>query len=420
VSAAGSAVGGVLRVLRTEGAGGLARRAVLRAYHRLDAGAAAPDIHPADIWSSGDARPTAPARPIDGPARIAWLCRAPAAGSGGHTTLFRMIAGMSARGHRNTIALYDPQRGDPLRHTGVIAAHWPWLGVPDRVAIADAAAGLAGFDAVVASSWATAHVAARHAPAGARVFYFIQDFEPYFYPRGALYALAEDTYRFGFVNIALGDMVGSELDAIGAPAHRVPFGVDTGVYRRAGDAPRHGISVYVRRNNDRRGYLLARAAVERFHERHPEHDIHVYGDAVGDWAVPVVSHGTLAPAELDALYNRVVGGLALSFTNISLIAAEMLAAGAIPVINDARSARADLSNPYAVWAAPTPAALADALCTLVESGDVARRSLAASRHRETVWSDTQAAVAELIEGELARPSGSSADPEKLRNAWASA
>ncbi len=31
-----------------------------------------------------------------------------------------------------------------------------------------------------------------------RKYYFIQDYEPLFYPGGATFALAESTYRFGF------------------------------------------------------------------------------------------------------------------------------------------------------------------------------------------------------------------------------
>lgn len=37
---------------------------------------------------------------------------------------------------------------------------------------------------------------------GRRV-YFVQDYEPYLYPHGSAYTLADDTYRFGFQAIAL-------------------------------------------------------------------------------------------------------------------------------------------------------------------------------------------------------------------------
>ena len=72
-------------------------------------------------------------------------------------------------------------------------------------------------------------------------------------------------------------------------------------------------------------------------------------------------HGKLTTAALDRLYNQCAGGLSLSFTNVSLIPWELLASGAVPVVNDAAHNRLVLDNSQVVWARPTPQALADAL-----------------------------------------------------------
>ena len=69
-------------------------------------------------------------------------------------------------------------------------------------------------------------------------------------------------------------------------------------------------------------------------------------------------------------------GIALSFTNVSLVPDELLACGVIPVTNEAPYARGGLDNPHVRWTAPTPYGLADAL-----SADRRRR---AARHRR--WS----------------------------------
>ncbi len=62
--------------------------------------------------------------------------------------------------------------------------------------------------------------------------YFIQDYEPYFYPHGPEYALAEDSYRFGFRCIALGNMVATALRTeVCIDPEVTPFGCDTDVYR---------------------------------------------------------------------------------------------------------------------------------------------------------------------------------------------
>jgi hypothetical protein len=193
----------------------------------------------------------------------------------------------------------------------------------------------------------------------------------------------------------------------------VPYGLDLAAYRRMPGAPRDGVSAYIRTANDRRGYLLVRAALERFHELHPEQPIHLFGDAAADWGFPVVSHGHLTPAALNGLYNRVHGGLALSFTNISLVAGEMLAAGAVPVQNDDPFARAGLDHPDAVWAEPTPEALARALAEVVERS-VAAGGLSAVAPIDAVsWDETAAAVAVAIEGDDADAPAGHPHPEAL-------
>jgi hypothetical protein len=328
----------------------------------------------------------------------------PGAGSGGHTTLFRMVAGLEERGNACTLFLYDPKGGDIARHAATIRKHWPDMAAEIR----DVREGFDGIDAIVASSWETAHVLVGRAEQVPARLYFVQDFEPMFYPRGSLYAFAEDSYRFGLRTIALGDMVAKEVAALGVDVDVAPFGCDTEVYHRTGVSERSGVIFYAKPDNDRRGYLLGKRALELFHQRHPEQEIHVYGDPVADWTIPVTHHSRLSPADLNDLYNRTIGGLAMSFTNISLVAEEMLAAGAIPVVNDSSLARADLPNAEAVWAAPTPSGLVDALCSVVEShGHIERAARAASQVRSG-WRPAQAIVSRVIAEELSRVEGETA------------
>lgn len=55
-------------------------------------------------------------------------------------------------------------------------------------------------DAAIATRWDTAYPLLKFNRTKAK-FYFVQDFEPLFYPAGVEYALAEATYRFGFYGI---------------------------------------------------------------------------------------------------------------------------------------------------------------------------------------------------------------------------
>lgn len=56
-------------------------------------------------------------------------------------------------------------------------------------------------DVSIATRWDTAYSVLKFNKTKAK-FYFIQDFEPLFYPAGVKYALAEASYRFGFWGIA--------------------------------------------------------------------------------------------------------------------------------------------------------------------------------------------------------------------------
>lgn len=330
---------------------------------------------------------------------IGWICAPPGAGSGGHTTLFRMVKAAEDRGHICTLLLYDKNSNDVARHEVQVRRWWPELKASIRSATGD----LAGLHAIVASSWGTAHLLAARRPQSLHCFYFIQDYEPYFYPRGALYSFAEETYRFGFTNIALGPMVEATIERETGvrPDVTVPFGCDTRTYRllhRPEEAPtRTGIVYYAKRATDRRGYLLAKLALETFHRSHPEQEIHIYGDVVRNWNIPVTNHGTLTPGDLNELYNRTIASVALSFTNITLVAEEMMAAGNVPVINDHPFSRAVLDGSGPIWTMATPDAIATGLCEAISTENITERALQLSTIPRMDWNVTGALVASCIE-----------------------
>lgn len=384
--------------LHREGVRGVLRRAAFELYRRTGADALEATIAEDDLTDPVAARrlPGAMPHPSSAPLRVGWVSTAPGPGSGGHTTLFRMITGVAERGLDTTLFLYDPRGGDIRRHESVIREHWPWL----TARVRDAADGINGVDAAVASSWETAHVLASRGTSPMARLYFVQDYEPLFHPLGSLHALAEDSYRFGFRVVALGEMVQGALADLGVDSVLAPFGRDGDVYRLLPDGPpRSGVVFYAKRGNDRRGYLLGKLAMYAFNDMHPEQEIHVVGDHVRDWRIPVTSHGRVPPEGLNALYNRVLGGIALSFTNITLVVEEMLAAGAIPVVNDTGHSRAVLRHPSAVWATSSPGALAVALAGVVEGGPAAERAARAAEYssRHGIgWDRAQEVVASTI------------------------
>lgn len=389
-----------VRVARADGLTAVAQRAARAAYRRLDAGQVDFPLLPGDVADSSQLTlPTGKVAPPRGSRlAIAWVTTPPAAGSGGHTTMFRMIAALEAAGHTCDLYLYDRYRGDLAVHEHIVRRWWPEIRA--RVRSADALP--SSFDVVVATSWQTAHVVATRTPFPARRLYLVQDFEPYFYARGSEYALAEDTYRFGFRCVAVGHMVAkllaSECDVTCDVAE---FGCDRDIYRLTNEGARTGVAFYARPGVARRGHELASLALRQFAARYPEQEIHVFGDSGQGLPFPTVNHGRLRPAELAALYNTCAAGLALSFTNISLAAAEMLACGAAPVVNDHPFARADLHSPQVRWSAATPQALCKALGDAATGGGgLTQARVAAGSIQGGGWDRAQATMVRAVEEEV--------------------
>lgn len=391
-------VGKGFRELRRGGVGAALTRTVRFAYRRLGAESWETPLLPDDIADSSRLDLPLPSTAPD-PGQgltVGWVANPPSLGSGGHTTMFRMVSALEAAGHRCVIFLYDRFDGDLDRHRMIIRQGWPSI----RAEVRDAGAGIGGVDAAIATGWESAHVLARRGVGAMRRLYFVQDYEPYFYPRGPEYALAEDSYRFGYRCIALGQMVAAALRTeVGLEPDVTEFGCDTDVYRLVPAGPRTGIVCYARPGAARRGYWLGSLALAEFQRRHPEVPIQVYGDAPRSLPFRAIRHGRLDPSELNVLYNQCIAGLALSFTNISLVAEEMLAAGTIPVINDAPQARADLKNDHACWVRPTPAAIADALSLIVQA-EANGRAVAAAESTRRTWAPAQADLVRLVEEEV--------------------
>jgi len=338
-------------------------------------------------------------RPAGGtPLTVGWVMSPPTPGSGGHTTLFRMIQGLEARGHRCVVFVYD-KHGVGLRAlTSMVRRSWPGV----RAVLRDARAGIDAVDAVVASSWETAHVVVTHGRVPMRRLYFIQDYEPYFYGHGAEYELAAMTYRLPLRRVALGEMLGEMLRREGHACDVIPFGCDSAAYAPPSPpVPRSGIVFFSRPDVARRGYPIARAALELFHREHPDQQVHVYGSPPVGLRVPHTFHGRLSAAQLNALYGRTISGLAMSFSNITLVAEEMLAAGNIPVVNDLELAHLVLPNPHVVWAEPTAGALARALGRVVSTADPEPRARAAAASVVgRSWQPTIDALLDTIEEEV--------------------
>ncbi len=320
-----------------------------------------------------------------------WVTTPPAPGSGGHTTLFRMIRYLEAHGYTNRVYFYDVYQGDHSYYESVVRNYYGFNGPVSNVD-----GGMQDAHIVVATGWPTAYPIFNSRCAGKR-FYFVQDFEPYFYPAGSISSFAESTYRMGFHGISIGKCFANKLVIeFGMSVDTFTFGCDISQYRRSETSHRSGIVFYARRENARRGFELGLLALEMFAARRPDIDIHIYGDRMGHLPFRFVDHGRITPDEINRIYNLCFAGLSLSFTNVSLVPFEMLAAGCIPVVNDTVQVRADLDSPFVRYAPAFPMALAASLEEIVSCIDSDALSVAAAASMQSITWDEAGATVDAI------------------------
>lgn len=387
-------------IFAREGLWGLSQRA-RHALANWVAPQASLPVRAADIIAADLRRPQpTPSRPMPStgrPIRVNWVTTPPCAGAGGHSTLYRIVNHLQANGYDNHIYFYDVHLADHLYYKTIVREAYGFTGAVEdleRTELGDA-------DALVATSWPTAYPVYNARCAGKR-FYFIQDVESDFHPVGTCRVLAENTYRMGLHGITAGRWLSQAMQARGMIAEPFEFGCDTSRYRNRAVPSRAGIAYYARPSVARRAFELGALALQVLAQRRPDLPIHLYGDRVGRLPFPFIDHGRVTPEGLDDIYNQCVVGLSLSLTNVSLVPHEMLAAGCIPVVNDATHNRIVLDNPFVHYTAPEPRALAAALESVADAPDRSRRSQeAAESVRSVSWEDAGAQVDEIFRRALA-------------------
>jgi glycosyltransferase involved in cell wall biosynthesis len=158
------------------------------------------------------------------------------------------------------------------------------------------------------------------------------------------------------------------------------FGTDTNMYRFENSGQRKEIFFYARPVTVRRGFELGVMALELFHRQRPDYTITLAGWDVSEYHTPFPYKNlkTLTLEELSDVYNQCAAGLVISLTNMSLLPLELLAAGVIPVMNDAPNNRQVSDNKYIKYAEASPEALAQALIDTVDRKDLPKYAKAAS------------------------------------------
>ncbi|WP_225753634.1 glycosyltransferase family 1 protein [Actinotalea sp. Marseille-Q4924] len=334
-------------------------------------------------WTQDPAWRATPRAVVSEKLSTAWLMHPPGESSGGHQNIFRFIKFLEDAGHRATVYLYHSAAHDIdapyLRE--IIRRSSSYPDVDARFVAYDKQQVAQDTDIILATGWETAYPAFLD-PSTARRAYFVQDFEPAFYPVGTEHTLAENTYRFGFHGITAGRWLAAKLARdYGMPTAHFDFAADTSTYHLTNRDRRQDVFFYARPVTTRRGFELGVLTLEHLARLRPDLTIHLAGWDVSSYRLsfPHVDHGAMPVSQLNDLYNRCGVGLVLSLTNLSLMPLELLAAGVIPVMNEGENNRLVTDNPFIEYAQASPAALARKMAEVLDRQDLAEHSAAASQ-----------------------------------------
>ena len=263
-------------------------------------------------------------------------------------------------------------------------------------------------DIAICTLWTTAYLLARYSKCS-RKLYFIQDFEPLFYPGGSVYGCIEATYRLGFDGIANSQGVHNRYRQYGNRSTYFDPGVDTEVFTPADDRDGNDgwqIVFYGRPANPRNAFALCAAILTRVK--------HLLGERVRivsagsnwrpeDYGLEEVAENLGNLTSLDqvaSLYRRSHLGLAFMFTaHPSYQPLEYMACGCVPVVNLNRSNEWLLRtgvNCLTVEAIPNLAArdIVDLLSEQPRMDALVRGGLETARSQR--WDQAFAKIAEFI------------------------
>ncbi len=378
------------------------RTAALRWYkHKIHVAVNLEDAANVD-WTDIPDRIRKPLTVKSGPINIAWIMSPPGAESGGHQNIFRFIKFAEDAGHTCTVYFYQPTGKadvDGLRE--IIQSSDAYADVKAELRNFDREVGLdSDTQAVFATGWETAYPSFLD-KTNAKRFYFIQDFEPLFYPTGSDALLAENTYRFGFHGITAGAWLSTTVrEKFGMKADHFDFAVDKSLYNVTNTGPRNEVFFYARPVTARRAFEFGLLVLSDFARLRPDVTINLAGWDVSSWEIPFphVNLSSMSLSQLNAVYNRCAAGLVLSLTNMSLLPLELISAGVTPVVNDGPNNRLVTDNPYIEYVPASPMAIAKKMVEVLERPDAIERSNAMSSSVANVsWKDSGIQFVDALE-----------------------
>ena len=292
-----------------------------------------------------------------------WIIPEMGIGSGGHMTIFRFVSMLENRGIHNRVYVSDPAKFSTDQEIrDFLKAHYNITN--DNVEVFHNTDGIAFAHGTIATGWQTAYFVRKFQNTISK-FYFVQDYEPTFFPMGSEYLMAENTYHFGFRGITAGEWLKYKMqNDYGMDAESFLFSYDRTVFKpgtKRDNTKR--LFLYVRPVTPRRCFEIALLALCRLHEKIPEIEVIMAGWDVGNYKIPFIhlNAGNITPAELADVYSQCDICIVMSSTNLSLMPIEVMACNSVCACTDGPNNDWMVNSDNAIMIPNDPIGIADTL-----------------------------------------------------------
>ncbi len=300
---------------------------------------------------------------------IAWVVPDfPPHGAGGHRTIFQNINRLVDEGYHCDMYVGSPESPATLMER-LKAGYGDFKG--------DIFSGLflvRDYDAIFATEWDTAEFVKQTDVK--KKFYFIQDFEPWFFPMGTDYIRAENTYRFGFEGASIGRWLAQKISTeFDAKVNYFNFCADPSIYHPIDSVKKEdAVCLIFQPDKARRCEIIALKALQIVQKKYPNLKIYLFGSIQRSVHQLKAKHlGIITTEQCNELYNKCKVGISMSSSNPSRLPFEMMAAG-LPVVELYRENNLyDLPEDSCLLAESSPEAIAAAVIKILENESLQKK-----------------------------------------------
>ncbi len=303
--------------------------------------------------------------------KIAWVMPHPGKGSGGHRTIIQNVNALIRAGYECDIFVEEDGVSTPEMVRQKINEWYE----PCTAGVFVGFNIQKEYDIMFATGWQTVEFV-RKLPAKKKG-YFIQDYEPWFFPMGDQYLMTENSYKYGFLPVTIGKWLAHKMATeFNTPAEYFDFGADLNVYKPLENVEKENAICYVYQpEKPRRCDYIGLQALKLIKAMRPDVKIYLYGSEINARPIEFECENLhiIPVEECNQLYNKCKVGLCMSASNPSRIPFEMMAAG-LPVVELYKENNIyDLPDGGVLLADTTPEAIASSVVYLLEHPEEAEK-----------------------------------------------